>query len=110
MNCCFHQRFASISDLFQVESVENRYGLATISGDGRILLWEVEDNLDFPTRGFSIYVRKKLVGGRTLAFSPFDRSQFVLGSETGNLIRGMIPSVVAGSAQVGWFCSLGLSG
>ncbi|CAD7943387.1 unnamed protein product [Amoebophrya sp. A25] len=99
---------SSIDDYFHREAIhevswieqEKKFLLATISGDGRILLWDITDNLEFPCRGFSILQKKRTVGGRALAFSPFDSSLFVLGSETGALIRGMCPQVVADSSSV----------
>ena len=99
---------AGIDDYFHREAIhevgwveqDKKFLLATISGDGRILLWDITDNLEFPCRGFSVLQRKRVVGGRALAFSTFDSSFFVLGSETGALIRGMCPAVVHDSAAV----------
>ncbi|CAD7963377.1 unnamed protein product [Amoebophrya sp. A120] len=99
---------SSIDDYFHREAIHEiswieqgkKFLLATVSGDGRILLWDVADNLAFPSRGFTLLQRKRTVGGRALAFSPFDSSLFVVGSETGSLIRGMCPAVLADSTQI----------
>ena len=65
--------------------------------DGKILIWDMVDDLRFPAKGFMLFSKKRLVGGRCLAFSPLERNLFVLGSETGALMRGVCPPVVQGA-------------
>lgn len=72
--------------------------IATVSSDGKILIWDLIDDLRFPAKGFMLFAKKRLVGGRCLAFSPLERNLFVLGSETGSLIRGVCPPVTQGAA------------
>lgn len=67
--------------------------LATVSGDGKVLLWDARDNdLSQPSRGFMLQgSKKRILGGRSLSFSPVDPWLFVVGTETGNVIRAFRP-------------------
>ena len=67
--------------------------IATVSGDGKVLLWDARDNdLSQPSRGFMLQgSKKRILGGRALSFSPVDPWLFVVGTETGNVIRAFRP-------------------
>lgn len=67
--------------------------IATVSGDGKVLLWDARDNdLSQPSRGFMLQgSKKRILGGRSLSFSPVDPWLFVVGTETGNVIRAFRP-------------------
>jgi WD40 repeat protein len=65
--------------------------LATVSGDGKVLIWdprEEEAKLSYPSRGFMLKgSKKRLLGGRSLSFSPLDPLLFVVGCENGTVMR-----------------------
>mmetsp|Transcript_81352 Transcript_81352/g.143565 ORF Transcript_81352/g.143565 Transcript_81352/m.143565 type:complete len:588 (-) Transcript_81352:30-1793(-) len=97
---------SSIDDYFHREAIQavewipadlsggaDAWLLATVSGDGKVLLWDARENdLSMPSRGFMLLgAKKKILGGRSLTFSPLDPWLFVVGSETGNVIRAFRP-------------------
>lgn len=93
---------SSIDDYFHREAIQavqwipadlsggpDAFLLATVSGDGKVLIWDARENdLSYPTRGFTLTTAKKrLLGGRSLSFSPLDPWLFVVGCETGTVMR-----------------------
>lgn len=93
---------SSIDDYFHREAIQavewiqadlsggqEAYLLATVSGDGKVLIWDARENdLSYPSRGFLLLgAKKKIMGGRALSFSPLDPWLFVVGSETGTVMR-----------------------
>lgn len=97
---------SSIDDYFHREAIQavewiqadlsggaDSYLLATVSGDGKVLIWDArEKDLSYPSRGFLLLSSKKVVrGGRSLSFSPLDPWLFVVGCETGPIIRAFRP-------------------
>jgi len=97
---------SSIDDYFHREAIQavewipadlsggaDAWLVATVSGDGKVLIWDARENdLSMPSRGFMLLgSKKKILGGRSLSFSPLDPWLFVVGSETGNVIRAFRP-------------------
>ncbi|CAJ1403311.1 unnamed protein product [Effrenium voratum] len=97
---------SSIDDYFHREAIQvvewipadlsgshDAWLIATVSGDGKVLLWDARDNdLSQPSRGFMLQgSKKRILGGRSLSFSPVDPWLFVVGTETGNVIRAFRP-------------------
>ncbi|CAE8600868.1 unnamed protein product, partial [Polarella glacialis] len=97
---------SSIDDYFHREAIQavewipadlsggpDAYLLATVSGDGKVLIWDPRENdLSMPSRGFMLLgSKKKVLGGRSLSFSPLDPWLFVVGSETGTVMRAFRP-------------------
>jgi len=99
---------SSIDDYFHREAIQavqwipadlsggaDAYLLATVSGDGKVLIWDARENdLSYPSRGFMLMSsgsKKRVLGGRSLTFSPLDPWLFVVGCETGVVIRGFRP-------------------
>lgn len=93
---------SSIDDYFHREAIQavewiqadlsggvDAYLLATVSGDGKVLIWDARENdLSYPSRGFVLLgAKKRIMGGRALSFSPLDPWLFVVGSETGTVMR-----------------------
>jgi len=113
---------SSIDDYFHREAIQavewipadlsggpDAWYIATVSGDGKVLIWDARENdLSIPTRGFCIPGGKKgrILGGRCLSFSPLDPWLFVVGGETGNVIRAFRPppgaSMGAPSGNYAW--------
>lgn len=77
---------------------EIHYLITTVSGDGKVLIWDPKgDDLSYPTRGFMLLgSKKRVIGGRALSFSPLDQSLFVVGSETGAIMRAFRPPSAVG--------------
>jgi WD40 repeat protein len=97
---------SSIDDYFHREAIQtvqwiqadlsggqNDYLIATVSGDGKVLIWDAREyDLSYPSRGFMLFGSKKQVlGGRCLSFSPLDPWLFVIGCETGTIMRAFRP-------------------
>uniref|UniRef100_A0A7S4VTD3 Uncharacterized protein n=1 Tax=Alexandrium monilatum TaxID=311494 RepID=A0A7S4VTD3_9DINO len=97
---------SSIDDYFHREAIQevnwipadlsgspDAYLIATVSGDGKVLIWDARDNdLSYPSRGFVLLgSKKKCLGGRSLSFSPLDPWLFVVGCETGTVMRAFRP-------------------
>jgi len=97
---------SSIDDYFHREAIQgvewipadlsggaDAYLLATVSGDGKVLIWDARENdLSYPARGFMLLGNKKrVIGGRSLSFSPLDPWLFVVGCETGAVMRAFRP-------------------
>jgi len=93
---------SSIDDYFHREAIQaiewisadlsggaDAYLLATVSGDGKVLIWDGRENdLSYPQRGFMLQgSKKRILGGRSLSFSPLDPWLFVVGCETGAVMR-----------------------
>lgn len=81
-----------------IGSGPEHYLLTTVSLDGKVLIWDPAGNdLSYPSRGFMLLgSKKKIIGGRALSFSPLDQSLFVVGSETGAIMRAFRPPNAAG--------------
>lgn len=77
---------------------EPQYLITTVSGDGKVLIWDPKgDDLNYPARGFMLLgSKKRIIGGRALSFSPLDQSLFVVGSETGAIMRAFRPPSAPG--------------
>jgi len=75
--------------------------IATVSGDGKVLIWDARENdLAYPARGFLLLSSKKhVLGGLTLSFSPVDPWLFVVGCESGAVLRGFRPPPGAAVGQ-----------
>jgi WD40 repeat protein len=97
---------SSIDDYFHREAIQsvewiqadlsgsqNAYLLATVSGDGKVLIWDARENdLSYPSRGFMLLgSKKRVLGGLCLSFSPLDPWLFVIGCETGTIMRAFRP-------------------
>lgn len=99
---------SSIDDYFHREAIQtvewitadlsggaDAYLLATVSGDGKVLIWDARENdLSYPSRGFVLMSsgsKKRILGGRSLSFSPLDPWLFVVGCETGTVLRAFRP-------------------
>eukprot|EP00928_Gymnodinium_smaydae_P070185 TRINITY_DN54095_c0_g1_i1.p1 TRINITY_DN54095_c0_g1~~TRINITY_DN54095_c0_g1_i1.p1 ORF type:complete len:593 (+),score=73.99 TRINITY_DN54095_c0_g1_i1:68-1780(+) len=97
---------SSIDDYFHREAIQaiewvqadlsggaDAYLLATVSGDGKVLIWDARENdLSYPSRGFALLgSKKRVLGGRSLSFSPLDPWLFVVGCETGTVMRAFRP-------------------
>eukprot|EP00933_Yihiella_yeosuensis_P016702 TRINITY_DN14163_c0_g3_i1.p1 TRINITY_DN14163_c0_g3~~TRINITY_DN14163_c0_g3_i1.p1 ORF type:complete len:584 (-),score=112.58 TRINITY_DN14163_c0_g3_i1:73-1824(-) len=97
---------SSIDDYFHREAIQavewipadlsggsEAWLLATVSGDGKVLIWDARENdLSHPSRGFMLLgSKKRVLGGRSLSFSPLDPWLFVVGSETGTVMRCFRP-------------------
>eukprot|EP00747_Dinoflagellata_sp_TGD_P164436 gnl/TRDRNA2_/TRDRNA2_184374_c0_seq1.p1 gnl/TRDRNA2_/TRDRNA2_184374_c0~~gnl/TRDRNA2_/TRDRNA2_184374_c0_seq1.p1 ORF type:complete len:595 (+),score=111.72 gnl/TRDRNA2_/TRDRNA2_184374_c0_seq1:78-1862(+) len=97
---------SSIDDYFHREAIQavewipadlsggvDAYLVATVSGDGKVLIWDPRDNdLSYPSRGFMLLgSKKRVLGGRALSFSPLDPWLFVVGCETGAVMRAFRP-------------------
>mmetsp|Transcript_78659 Transcript_78659/g.136448 ORF Transcript_78659/g.136448 Transcript_78659/m.136448 type:complete len:565 (-) Transcript_78659:91-1785(-) len=97
---------SSIDDYFHREAIQaiewipadlsgghDAYLIATVSGDGKVLIWDARENdLSYPSRGFMLFgSKKRVLGGRTLSFSPLDPWLFVVGCETGTVMRAFRP-------------------
>eukprot|EP00929_Paragymnodinium_shiwhaense_P118265 TRINITY_DN90200_c0_g1_i1.p1 TRINITY_DN90200_c0_g1~~TRINITY_DN90200_c0_g1_i1.p1 ORF type:complete len:562 (-),score=86.08 TRINITY_DN90200_c0_g1_i1:56-1741(-) len=101
---------SSIDDYFHREAIQavewiladlsggqDAYLVATVSGDGKVLIWDArEHDLSYPSRGFVLLgSKKKVLGGRSLSFSPLDPWLFVVGCETGTIMRAFRPPPAA---------------
>mmetsp|Transcript_88445 Transcript_88445/g.249238 ORF Transcript_88445/g.249238 Transcript_88445/m.249238 type:complete len:575 (+) Transcript_88445:127-1851(+) len=97
---------SSIDDYFHREAIQavewiladfsgsaDAYLVATVSGDGKVLIWDAREyDLSYPSRGFVLMgSRKRILGGRSLSFSPLDPWLFVVGCETGTVMRAFRP-------------------
>jgi WD40 repeat protein len=97
---------SSIDDYFHREAIQtvewiqadlsgkhDAYLLATVSGDGKVLIWDARENdLSYPSRGFMLLgSKRKVLGGTCLSFSPLDPWLFVIGCETGTIMRAFRP-------------------
>lgn len=97
---------SSIDDYFHREAIQavewiqadlsggaDAYLVATVSGDGKVLIWDARENdLSYPARGFMLLsAKKRILGGRALSFSPLDPWLFVVGCETGIVMRAFRP-------------------
>merc|ERR1719359_1409512 len=97
---------SSIDDYFHREAIQtvewipadlsgghDAYLIATVSGDGKVLIWDAREyDLSYPSRGFVLLgSRKRVLGGRCLSFSPKDPWLFVIGCETGTVMRAFRP-------------------
>jgi WD40 repeat protein len=97
---------SSIDDYFHREAIQavewipadlsggvDAYLVATVSGDGKVLIWDARENdLSYPCRGFLLLgSKKRILGGRSLSFSPVDPWLFVVGCETGTVMRAFRP-------------------
>mmetsp|Transcript_1390 Transcript_1390/g.2105 ORF Transcript_1390/g.2105 Transcript_1390/m.2105 type:complete len:554 (-) Transcript_1390:233-1894(-) len=79
--------------------------LASISTDGRVLIWSMRNNCEYPVAGFHIAPdastassgrRGLTLGGSAMSFSKLDRSSFVVGTETGALFKCFFNSNLLG--------------
>jgi len=97
---------SSIDDYFHREAIQavewiqadlsggvDAYLVATVSGDGKVLIWDARENdLSYPARGFCLLgSKKRILGGQALSFSPLDPWLFVVGCETGTVMRAFRP-------------------
>lgn len=97
---------SSIDDYFHREAIQtvewipadlsagqDTYLIATVSGDGKVLIWDAREyDLSYPSRGFMLFgSKKRVLGGRCLSFSPLDPWLFVIGCETGTVMRAFRP-------------------
>lgn len=97
---------SSIDDYFHREAIQtvewipadlssgqDNYLIATVSGDGKVLIWDARENdLSYPSRGFMLFgSKRRVLGGRCLSFSPLDPWLFVIGCETGTVMRAFRP-------------------
>ncbi|OQR88179.1 hypothetical protein ACHHYP_07273 [Achlya hypogyna] len=82
------------------DSASREYNIASVSGDGKVLLWQLKDKLAYPVEGYLLSVKAKakapkgsrgpsIVGGVAIAFRPNDRTNrsFVVGTEAGTVTR-----------------------
>eukprot|EP00921_Rhytidocystis_pertsovi_P014904 GHVQ01023916.1.p1 GENE.GHVQ01023916.1~~GHVQ01023916.1.p1 ORF type:complete len:645 (-),score=81.84 GHVQ01023916.1:95-2029(-) len=74
----------SSTDLYR----KGNYVLAAVSGDRLVLVWDYQLGVSVPVFGFSV---PSNLGCRSLAFSCPDNSTFAVGSEGGNVLRGVTP-------------------
>jgi len=103
---------SSIDDYFHREAIQavewipadlsggaDAYLIATVSGDGKVLIWDARENdLSLPQRGFVLLSsggKKRVLGGQSLSFSPLDPWLFVVGCETGTVMRAFRPPPAA---------------
>jgi WD40 repeat protein len=97
---------SSIDDYFHREAIQtvewipadlsggaDAYLVATVSGDGKVLIWDAREyDLSHPSRGFMLFgSKRRILGGRCLSFSPLDPWLFVIGCETGTVMRAFRP-------------------
>jgi WD40 repeat protein len=87
----FHREAIMKVEWFLEDVVGEEYNLATVSGDGKVLIWDYKfNNLQYPIRGHTLVnPKKKVVGGRMVAFSQQDPTTFMVGSETGVVLRAI---------------------
>ncbi|ETW06306.1 hypothetical protein, variant 1 [Aphanomyces invadans] len=92
----FHREpISKLAWVFDTPSRE--YHIASVSGDGKVLLWQVKDKLSYPVEGFLLSAKwtkakakpSVVMGGVALAFRPNDRTNrsFIAGSEGGAVTR-----------------------
>mmetsp|Transcript_18380 Transcript_18380/g.52660 ORF Transcript_18380/g.52660 Transcript_18380/m.52660 type:complete len:567 (-) Transcript_18380:66-1766(-) len=107
---------SSIDDYFHREAIQvvqwipadvsgnkaDTYQLATVSCDGKVLIWEAKKNdLSYPCRGFTLLLsasdpsHRRVLGGRSLSFSPLEPLSFAVGCETGHLLLARRPPPAA---------------
>jgi len=101
---------SSIDDYFHREAIQevawipadysggaDAYLIATVSGDGKVLIWDGRENdLSYPSRGFMLVgSKKRILGGRSLSFSPLDPWLFVVACESGTVMRAFRPPPAA---------------
>lgn len=71
------------------------HNLVSTSTDGKILVWDPENNLSHPTRGYLIARKRKgelaTIGGTGLDVSCKDINTFILGTEGGTIFKCNIP-------------------
>lgn len=97
---------SSIDDYFHREAIQtvewiqadlsggnDAYLIATVSGDGKVLIWDAREyDLSYPSRGFMLFgSKRRVLGGCCLSFSPLDPWLFVIGCETGTVMRAFRP-------------------
>lgn len=97
---------STIDDYFHREAIQavnwiqadlsggsDAYQIATVSGDGKVLIWDGRGkDLSYPQRGFMLLgSKKRVLGGLSLSFSPLDPWLFVVGAETGTVMRAFRP-------------------
>ena len=75
----------------QIGSLKYIHSLISTSTDGKILIWNPENKLNYPTRGHIIARKRKgqlsMIGGTSLDSNPFDNSMFILGTEGGTIFK-----------------------
>ncbi|EQC34836.1 hypothetical protein SDRG_07640 [Saprolegnia diclina VS20] len=94
----FHREpIAKVSWIY--DPVARDYNIASVSGDGKVLVWQLKDKLAYPVEGYLLGPKAKLkpskgapaplFGGVALAFRTNDRTNrsFVVGSEAGSISR-----------------------
>ena len=93
----FHREAIMKVEWFLEDVVGEEYNLATVSGDGKVLFWDYKFNqLQYPIRGHTLVnPKKKVVGGRMVAFSQQDPTTFMVGSETGPLAPQLAAQLAA---------------
>ena len=69
----------------------------TLSTDGKVLIWNLDNQLKYPTKGYSL-IRKKdgllsYVGGLSLSQSSEEKSCFILGTEAGSVFKLLINNI-----------------
>lgn len=69
----------------------------SLSTDGKVLVWAMEHQLKFPSKGYTL-VRKKdgmlsFVGGLAITQSTEEKTCFVLGTEAGSVFRCVINNI-----------------
>lgn len=75
----------------QLGSLKYVFTLVSCSTDGKILIWNPENKLKYPSRGHLIAKKKKgqitLVGGTSLDVNCIDKNTFILGTEGGMIFK-----------------------
>lgn len=100
----FHRE--PISKLVWIYDVDSKdYRLASISGDGKVLIWTLKNKMKHPIRGFLLANKSESnsipMGGTSIAVNPTNKStiQMVIGSEGGALFRCSAPRNSNGKAS-----------
>jgi WD40 repeat protein len=71
------------------------HNIVSTSTDGKILVWNPENKLSHPVKGYLIARRKKgqiaVIGGTALDVNSMDKNTFILGTEGGTIFKCNIP-------------------
>jgi len=82
-----------------VEWLDDR--IISLGADGKILFWDVQLGLQYPSRGFMVCAKKvDAFGGRSLAVSTIDYALFCVGSETGLVFKGVRPPTIPSNVPI----------
>lgn len=88
----------AITDLIWSVSPFSPPQLYSLSTDGKIIHWD--EKLKYPLRGFLIRIRSEFEGGLSMSIVKEDSSTFIIGTESGRVVRCTIPELVNSKVPV----------